>query len=89
MQNREAAQYVTETMLAVFNTLTTSVQQINALVQEGKVSSAEADLYRQSVMGPLDKMLVSTLTSVFERYPELRPASSCAIAHEGKGQHGS
>lgn len=87
MLNREAAQYVTETMLTVFNTITTSLEHINDLKKDGKVSEEEAKLYRQNVIVPLDKMLVANLTSIFERYPDLRPLGTCALTPYAQDQH--
>jgi len=87
MLNREAAQYVTEIMLTVLNTITTSLEHINDLKQEGKVSEQEAKLYHQNVMVPLDKMLVANLTTIFERYPDLRPKCSCADSPQEEAQH--
>ncbi|MDF7630462.1 hypothetical protein PUG46_14420 [Erwiniaceae bacterium L1_55_4] len=84
MQNREAAKYVAKTMLAVVETITTSVEHIDAMKQEGKVSAEEAELYCQNVMDPLDKMLVANLTTIFERYPDLRPKCPCADSQQGE-----
>ncbi|KAA5974396.1 MULTISPECIES: hypothetical protein [Pantoea] len=77
MKNREAAEHITDTLLALAKLVTTSVTKIDGMNSEGKVSSDEAALYRQSVMGPLDEMLRANLSGIFELYPELRHKCPC------------
>lgn len=78
MQHRETAEKVTETLLEVANKLVASVRLVDASEKDGKVSMDEADAYRKGVMGSLDELLQSTLTTIFATHPDLRPACSCA-----------
>ncbi|WP_312041102.1 hypothetical protein [Pantoea eucalypti] len=85
MQNREAAEHITDSLLALAKHVTTSVNKIDVMNREGKVSPKEAALYRQSVLGALDKILTENLTGIFEQHPELRPRCSCCEPpHEEK-----
>jgi len=87
MQNREAAEHVTDSMLALAKDVMASLNKIDAMNREGKVSREEAALYRQSVLGGLDKMLTENLTGIFERYPELRPVCACSEPPQENKQH--
>ncbi|WP_336999071.1 hypothetical protein [Pantoea agglomerans] len=87
MQNREAAEHVTDSMLALAKHVMASLNKIDAMSREGKVSRKEAALYRQSVLGGLDKMLTENLTGIFERYPELRPVCACYEPPQENKQH--
>lgn len=81
MQNREAAECITDTLLTLTKLITTSVRNIDEMSRQGTVTSEEAALYRQSVLGPLDKILTENLTGIFERYPDLKPScSSCGAS---------
>ncbi|TDS67708.1 hypothetical protein C7434_3446 [Pantoea sp. PNA 14-12] len=82
MKNREAAEFVTETLLALTALVTTSVQKIYDMNKDGKVSSEEAALYRQSLMDPLDKMLGANLEGIFEQHPEMRPQCTCCESQQ-------
>jgi len=77
MQNREAAEHVTDTLLGLAKLVMSSVRKIDAMHTEGKVSSEEATLYRQRALDTVDKMLNENLTPIFERHPELMPKCAC------------
>ena len=51
MQNREAAEHITDTLLTVAKHVTTSVNIIDAMNREGKVSREELALYRLNRSG--------------------------------------
>jgi len=87
MQNREAAEHITESLLAVTKLVTTSVNKINVMNSEGKVSPKEAELYCHSVLDALDKMLTENLIDIFEQHPELRPRCSCREPPEKEKDH--
>ncbi|TPD93651.1 hypothetical protein FJP68_14840 [Pantoea vagans] len=87
MQNREAAEHITDTLLTVAKHVTTSVNIIDAMNREGKVSREELVLYRQSVLGALDRMLTENLAGIFERYPDLRPVCACSEPPQENKQH--
>jgi len=85
MQNREAAQYVTETFQSVTTTLFASLKQIDILEQEGKVSNAEADAYCHNVIEPLEQMLNSVLSPIFDIHPDLNfKCCYCSSAEESE-----
>lgn len=85
MQNREAALYVTESLMDVMNKVMTSVEHIDALKEGNKVSQAEAETYRLNMVGALDKMLQSVLNPVFAIHPDLNPNCRCCGVSEEKG----
>jgi hypothetical protein len=83
MQNREAAQHATETLLSAAKMITGSFEKINALEQEGKVTEEEADLYHFHILESLDDMFISVLEPIFDIHPDLRPTCcSCAKSAE-------
>lgn len=83
MQNREAAKYVTDTLMEVTNKVMTSIEHINSLKEVEKVTPQEAEAYRENMMGPLLEMLPSVLNPVFEIHPDLRPpCRSCDVSKE-------
>lgn len=83
MQNREAAEHATDTLLGLTKRVMSSVSKIDARHTEGKVSSEEATLYRQSALDAADKMLNENLTPISERHPELMPMCACCeTSHE-------
>jgi|GEM_PF-2106168 len=82
MQKREAAVYVTDTLLSVAKTLFSSIHEIESLKQEGKVSEREASDYRDNVIGYMDKLLDSVLIPVFETHPDLQPDCCICTAAE-------
>lgn len=88
MQNREAAQYVTESLMDVMNKVMTSVEHIDALKEGNKVSQAEAKTYRLNMVGALDKMLQSVLNPVFAIHPDLHPKCRCCESSETKDGNG-
>lgn len=77
MQNREAAVFVTNTLMSITNDVIASRNAIYEYEKQGKVSKEEAETYCQNVMGPLEQMLSSVLGPLFETHPGLRPHCRC------------
>lgn len=83
MQNREAAAFVTNALMSIMNDVIASRNAIYEYEKQGKVSKEEADTYCLNVMGPLDQMLSSVLSPLFEAHPGLRPTCrGCKTAAE-------
>ncbi|SNY71026.1 hypothetical protein [Pantoea sp. GL120224-02] len=82
MQNREAAQCATESLLSAAKIITGSFEKLDALEQEGKVTEEESDRYQFHVMESLDDMFESVLKPIFEIHPDLRPPCPCCDSAE-------
>jgi hypothetical protein len=87
MQNRNAAQIATETLLSVTDSLISSVVQIDGLEEEGKVSHKEADAYRSGIMPLVGQLFESVLNPILQIHPDLRPKCRCCESSETKGEH--
>lgn len=82
MQNREAAQCATESLLSAAKIITGSFVKLDALEQEGKVTEEGSDRYHFHVMESLDDMFESVLKPIFEIHPDLRPTCPCCESAE-------
>lgn len=77
MQNRKIAESVAEILFDVADRLEASVDMIEVCAQEGKVRKEEAQTFRTSVLGSLDKLYKAIIGPIYEKHPDSRPPCSC------------